>query len=92
METFRCILAALAGAFWLLATICNYRALYVGLRKQQHVSPIPLFGTLAGLACLALLPVGSITIRLLFFPLAMACDPQVWYAIGYFLIRGIPKG
>ena len=91
METARWMLTVLCGLLWLFVVLGNYWAIYVGLRKQKHISPIPLIGTLAGLACLALLPYGMLTTRLWFFPAAMLADPQLWYALVYFAVRGFPK-
>ena len=91
MGTVRVIFLVLFAILWLLLTSANYWALYLGITKRKHVSPIPLIGTLAGAAFLVLLPVGSMAIRTLFLPMAMAADPQLWGSLSYFLVRGFPK-
>ena len=69
----------------------NYGAIIVSRKRHKHVSGVPLtMGTLARVGFILLLPAGPLGTRLLFLPLAMAADPMIWYALGYFLIHGVP--
>jgi len=75
-DIWRWIGVAVLGVVWLKFT--GYNVFFaidrVSRRSFEGPSPLPVFGSLCGIALLFLAPVGSLPLRLLFIPLALAPD------------------
>lgn len=75
-ETERWTGAILLGLLWLAFTTFNtfFAIDRVRRRACDGPSPLPIFGSLAGIAALLLVPFGPLYVRLLFIPLALVPD------------------
>ncbi len=75
-EIWRWIGVALLGVLWLKFTGYNvfFAADRINRRACDGPSGLPIFGSLCGIAVLVLAPVGSLPLRLLLIPLALAPD------------------
>ena len=67
---------AVLGLLWLKFAAYNIFFAADRIRRRAHdgPSPLPIFGSIFGKAALFLAPVGTLTLRLLFIPLALAPD------------------
>lgn len=72
----RWIGVAVLGLLWLKFTAYNvfFAADRIHRRSYEGPSPLPLFGSIFGIAALFLAPVGTVPLRLLFIPLALIPD------------------
>ena len=72
----RWIGAAVLGVLWLKFTAYNvfFAADRIHRRAHDGPSPLPVFGSLFGIAALLLAPVATLPLRLLFIPLALIPD------------------
>ena len=72
----RWIGVAVLGLLWLKYTAYNvfFAADRIHRRSYEGPSPLPLFGSIFGIAALFLAPVGTVPLRLLFIPLALIPD------------------
>lgn len=75
-EIERWVGVAVLGLLWLKFTAYNvfFAADRVHRRSYDGPSPLPIFGSVFGIAALLLVPVGSLPLRLLFIPLALIPD------------------
>jgi len=75
-EIERWIGVAVLGLLWLKFTGYNvfFAADRVHRRSFDGPSPLPLIGSICGIAVLFLAPVGTLPLRLLFIPLALIPD------------------
>lgn len=75
-EIERWIGVAVLGVLWLKFT--GYNVFFAADRIQRRAydgpSPLPIFGSVFGIAALSLAPVGTLPLRLLFIPLALIPD------------------
>lgn len=78
-EIWRWIGVAVLGVLWLKFTGYNvfFAADRIQRRSYDGPSPLPIFGSLFGIAVLILAPVGTLPIRLLLLPLALIPDLAV---------------
>lgn len=78
-EIERWIGAAVLGVLWLKFTGYNvfFAADRVHRRSADGPSPLPMVGSISGVAALLLAPVGTPPLRLLFIPLALIPDLAV---------------
>jgi len=70
------IVFAVFGVLWLKFTAYNvfFTADRIHRRAHDGPSPLPVFGSLFGIAALLLAPVATLPLRLLFIPLALIPD------------------
>ena len=75
-EIERWVGVAVLGLLWLKFTAYNvfFAADRVHRRSYDGPSPLPIFGSICGIAALCLAPVGALPLRLLFIPLALIPD------------------
>jgi hypothetical protein len=75
-EIERWVGVAVLGLLWLKFTAYNvfFTADRVHRRAYDGPSPLPIFGSIFGIAALFLAPVGTLPLRLLFIPLALVPD------------------
>ena len=75
-EIWRWISVAVMGVLWLKFTGYNIFFAADRIQRRAHDGPsgLPVFGSLCGIAVLILAPVGSLPLRLLLIPLALAPD------------------
>ena len=70
------IAVSLLGLIFLALALFNAWSMVIQVTRpgQPHVSPAPLVGGVAGMIAVLLLPIGSISQRLLFAPLPLILD------------------
>ena len=75
-EMERWIGVAVLGLLWLKFTAYNvfFAADRIHRRAHDGPSPLPVFGSIFGIAVLLLAPVATLPLRLLFIPLALIPD------------------
>ena len=75
-EIERWIGVAVLGVLWLKFTAYNVFFTVDRIHRRAHdgPSPLPVFGSLFGIAALLLAPVGTFPLRLLLIPLALIPD------------------
>ncbi len=75
-ETERLIGASVLGLLWLVFTAYNVFFAVDRIRRRAYdgPSPLPIFGSIFGLAALLLAPVGDLPLRLVLIPLALIPD------------------
>ncbi len=75
-EIGRWIGVAVLGVLWLKFTAYNvfFAADRIHRRSHDGPSPLPIFGSVFGIAALLLAPVGVLPLRLLLIPLALVPD------------------
>lgn len=75
-EIERWIGVAVLGVLWLKFTGYNvfFAADRIHRRSHDGPSPLPVIGSICGIAVLFLAPVGTLPLRLLFMPLALIPD------------------
>ena len=75
-EIERWIGVTVLGLLWLKFTAYNvfFAADRVHRRAHDGPSPLPIIGSLCGIAVLLLAPIGTLPLRLLFIPLALIPD------------------
>ncbi len=75
-EIERWIGVAVLGLLWLKFTAYNvfFAADRIHRRAHDGPSPLPVFGSIFGIAALLLAPVATLPLRLLFIPLALIPD------------------
>ncbi len=75
-EIDRWIGVAVLGVLWLKFTAYNvfFAADRIHRRAHDGPSPLPIFGSLFGIAALLLAPVATLPLRLLLIPLALVPD------------------
>ena len=75
-EIERWVGVAVLGLLWLKFTAYNVFFTVDRIHRRAHdgPSPLPLFGSIFGIAALLLVPVGALPLRLLLIPLALIPD------------------
>lgn len=75
-EAERLIGAGTLGLLWLVFSAYNvfFSVDRVRRRAYDGPSPLPIFGSVFGIAALLLAPVGSLSLRLILIPLALVPD------------------
>jgi len=75
-EIWRWIGVAVLGVLWL--KFCAYNVFFAAdrIHRRSHdgPSPLPVIGSLCGIAVLILAPVGALPLRLFFIPMALIPD------------------
>lgn len=91
-EIERWIGVAVLGLLWLKFTAYNvfFTADRVHRRAYDGPSPLPIFGSIFGIAALLLAPIGSLPLRLLFIPLALL--PDLAAPIGDRIVDRLSRG
>jgi len=75
-EIERWVVVAVLAVLWLKFTAYNvfFTADRIHRRAHDGPSPLPVFGSIFGIAALLLAPVATLPLRLLFIPLALIPD------------------